>query len=695
MRLRRTAISLCALVAAMPAMAQDIQLDPIMVEGEGEDGFFGPSVSLDTGTVVKTGTDIVETPRAVNVVTAQQIAERGAQNVEETLQYSAGVAAGQWGLDNRSNWYKVRGFDPTTFHDGLISRYGYYNDTTPEPFMLNSVEVLRGPASGLYGSGAVGGVVNTTSKTAAQDAPNILQLQYGSHDRKQLGVDVSGDLNESGTLRYRFVGLLRDAETQVDFSKDDAFALAPSITWQPSEDTSLTVLLNHQKNDGSPLIQFASIYGTLYPGPGGRYLDDSLFVGEPGFDRFDTEQTAVTAMFEHRFNSVWSMKANARYVEGEADYRHAWWAYANYPTRYRADGTIDRTVYRADNSLETFAADVNATAQYNLGAVDMTTLIGASYARGLYDSDTGYGAQNGPIDPFAPVYTGVTPVTIIDTPANTVEEWGVYVQNRATWNDRLHLDLGLRYGSVETGQTNDSFGSATIDTDDDAWTMNAALMYRFENGLAPYVSYSESFRQEVVGSDAAGNPFKPTEGEQYEIGLKYQPVGTNMLFTVSAFDLTKSNLTEADPANPGFQVQTGEASTRGLELEAKTRIGDVTIDTAYTFLDTENVAGNTFANVPERFGSLWVNYQPSAGALRGWRIGGGVRHIGTKWDGTDTQATPSYTLYDAAIGYTRDNWDVALNVQNLTDEDHVSFCGVSACYLGEGRSVALTVSSRF
>lgn len=695
MRLQRTAISLCALLAAMPALAQDIELDAIMVEGDGDGGFFGPSVSLDTGTIVKTGTEIVETPRAVNVVTEQQIAERGAQNVEETLQYETGVAAGQWGLDNRSNWYKVRGFDPTTFHDGLISRYGYYNDATPEPFLLRSVEVLHGPASGLYGSGAVGGVVNTTSKTAAQDAPNLLQFQFGSHSRKQVGIDFSGDLNANGTLRYRFVGLLRDAETQVDYSQDDALALAPSITWQPNEDTELTFLLNHQKNQGSPLIQFASIYGTLLPAPNGQYLEDSLFIGEPDFDRFDTEQTAVTAIFKHRFDSVWSMNANARYLEGEADYRHAWWAFANYPTRYRPDGTIDRTVYRADNKLETLSADVNATAEYRLGAADMTTLIGASYARGLYDSDTGYGAQNGPIDPFDPVYTGVTPVTVTDTPANTMTEWGIYAQNRATWNDRLHFDLGVRYGNVETGQTNGSFGSATMDAEDAAWTTNAALLYRFDNGLAPYVSYAESFRQEIVGSDAAGNPFEPTRGTQYELGLKYQPLGTNMLFTAAAFDLTKSNLTKSDPANPGFQVQSGEASSRGLELGAETRIGDITIDAGFTILDTENENGNTIANVPEKFGSLWVNYAPSGGALEGWRVGGGLRYTGTKWDGSDTQATPSYTLLDAAVGYSRDNWDVALNIQNLTDKKHVTFCGSATCYFGEGRNVSLTVTSRF
>ena len=154
-------------------------------------------------------------------------------------------------------------FCPSTLHDGLNARYGYYNDTKPEPFLLNSVEVLKGPASGLYGSGSVGGVVNTTSKTAAQDSDNLWQLSVGSNQRAQIAADVNGDLNASGTLRYRIVGVLRNADTPVDFSQDDSLALAPSITWRPNDDTELTLLANFQKSDGSPLLQFASLYGTL------------------------------------------------------------------------------------------------------------------------------------------------------------------------------------------------------------------------------------------------------------------------------------------------------------------------------------------------------------------------------------------------------------------------------------------------
>lgn len=694
----RAAVSACALVAAMPVLAQGtIELEQITIEGETTDGFFGESVATSTGTITKSGDAIVETPRSVSVVTEQQLQQRGARTIEDALKYTPGVTAGQWGLDARSDWSLVRGFNPTTLHDGLPARYGYYNDTTPEPFMLNSVAVLRGPASGLYGSGSVGGVVNTTSKTAAQDAPNLWQLQVGSHDRVQGAVDLSGDLNESGTLRYRFVGVARDSKTQVDFSQDDVLAFAPSITWRPSEGTELTVLANYQDADRSPLIQFASLYGTLQPATGfgnGTFLPNSLFIGEPGFDKFESEQRSITAMFKHRFNSVWSIDANFRYLEGEAEYQHAWWAFDNFSNgRYNPDGTINRTFYRAENDLKTLALDTFATAEYALGQVEMRSIVGASYTRGTFDSDIGYGAQVAPIDPFDPVYAGFNPITVTDTPGTSVDEWGVYAQNRATI-DRWIVDFGLRYGHIKTGASNGGFGATTTAAEDGKWTGNAAVMYQFDNGLAPYLSYATSFQQDAIGTDVNGNAFDPTNGEQVELGLKYQPTGTDTLISAAVFDLTKSNMLVADPGNPGFQVQTGSASSRGLELEAFHSFGDVSLQVAYTYQETENAAGFDIAQAPGHAASLWVDYEPG-GALLGWRFGGGVRYTGTSWDGSGAQATPAHTLYDASIAYERDNWRLALNVANLTNKHYVTTCQSGACYFGEGRNVQLTLSSTF
>ncbi|WP_375260766.1 TonB-dependent siderophore receptor [Palleronia sp.] len=697
MIIHRLAVSGIALAAAMPALAQTYDLGTIVVETEDTDrGFVGTKVETSTGTLLKTGGEIATTPRSVSVVTAQEIHARGADDVEEALRYTTGVNPGQWGLDARSDWYTIRGFDPTTFHNGLQARYGYYNDTRPEPFLLDSIQVLRGPASGLYGNGEVGGVINTESKTAANYAgEDLVRLTFGSDDEAELGLDFGGDLNKSGTLKWRMVGVLRDAETQVDHSQDDALAIAPSITWAPQEGTEVTLLLNHQENDGSPLIQFASLYGTLLPAPNGDYLDDSFFIGEPGFDRFDTKQDSVTLFADHRINDVWSISGRARHVDGEADYRHAWWAYDNPPTRYNDDGTINRTFYRAENTVETLTLDSYATADWRSGPWDMKTVIGVNYVDAEYDSDTGYGAQPGTIDPFDPDYTGAPAIDVVDTPGNYVEEWGVYLQNNAILNNRLHLDTGLRYADIETGESEGTFTDSTVNAEDEAWTANAALLYAFDNGVAPYVSYAESFRQEIVGQDVEGNAFEPTRGRQYEAGVKYQPVGTNDLYTLAFFDLEKSNLTQSDPNNPAFQIQTGKATSQGVELGMRKSLGDFAIDANATFQETENVDGYTISNVPETFGSIWGEWAPSAGSLEGISAGLGVRYVGEKWDGTDVQETPAYTLYDARLAYQWDRYEVALNVTNLEDDQHVTFCGTTACYFGEGREVSLSLAAKF
>lgn len=697
MNRRCVALTFGALMGAVGANAQDTTLlEEITVEGAGAVGFYGEEYAGTTGGVMKTNIPLLETPRSVSVVTAQKIAEQGAQSVEQALSYSTGVVAGQWGLDNRSDWTNIRGFAPSTYHDGLQSRYGYYNDTKPETFLLDSVSVLRGPASALYGNGSVGGVVNTTSKVAGQDAPNLVQLQVSSHGKKQIGVDFSGVLNRSGTLEYRFVGLVRDSDTQVAHSRDDSLAFAPSLTWRPTDDTTITALLNYQNTRSSPLIQFASQWGTLEPAPNGRFLPGSLFVGEPGFDRFDSEQRALTLMAEHRLNDVWSLEATARLARGKANYRHAWWAFDNFDNfRYNADGTINRTFYRADNDMKSINLDVHATADWHLGNAGMSTLIGLAHTRGVYDSDYGYGAQIAPLDPFNPVYSGYPDVTVTDFNANTVEETGVYLQNRATLYDRLHLDFGLRWGKIETGESSGTFTASTINASDTALSKNLALLYRFDNGVAPYVSYAESFTQDVVGTDVNGNPFVPTRGEQVEIGARWEPEGGNTLLGFAAFDLTKSKLTVADTDNPGFSVQTGEARARGLELEARHRFGDFTVEANYTLQETENASGARIATVPDRFGTLWLGYKPQAGATAGWKAGFGARQRGAVWDGADSTRTPGFALYDAMVGYETEAYDLTLNVRNLADTSYVTFCGSGACYIGEERTVNLTLSAKF
>ncbi|MFD1809631.1 TonB-dependent siderophore receptor [Gemmobacter lanyuensis] len=214
-----------------------------------------------------------------------------------------------------------------------------------------------------------------------------------------------------------------------------------------------------------------------------------------------------------------------------------------------------------------------------------------------------------------------------------------------------------------------------VNASDSATTGNAALLYRFDSGVAPYVSYAESFKQEFVGTDVDGNPFEPSRGTQYEVGTRWQSADGASLVSLALFDITRSNITVSDPANPGFMIQTGKATSRGVELELRHAWGDLAVEANASWLRTEDVNGARLSGVPERMGSVWATWKPSEGTLAGFKAGLGVRARGAVWDGSDVQRTPGFGLVDAMIGYETEAYDLALNVRNLGNLSYVTYCG--------------------
>ena len=450
----RLALVACAGVAATAASAQEAEVDlpTLTVEATGQapsETFFGPTFDNSAASVMKTDTTILDTPRSVSVVTQEQIQARGARDLAQALQYTPGVFAGTGGNDNRGDWIKIRGFEPTIFLDGLQSYFGYYNNIRPEPFLLSDIAVLKGPSGMLYGNGAVGGIVNEISKLPDPDAPNIVQLQVGSNNLFQSGIDVGGELGPDGKFLYRLVGLGRTADGPVDYSNDDAAAFMPSLTWLPTENTTVTLLGYYQKNDTSPYIQFLSPYGTLWSAEqfaNGDYLDPETFVGEPEFNYYNGTRKAVTLFADHRFDDVWAIGGSLRYTESKLDYAQLWWAYDNYETgRYNPDGTINREGEIAHNNSHALIGDVHATADFILGPTAHSAMFGVSYTDGRFNYDSAPATQAGPIDPFNPVYTGMGTISpIVDKPEYSLEQTSVYAQDRIEYGN-WRLDLGLRY----------------------------------------------------------------------------------------------------------------------------------------------------------------------------------------------------------------------------------------------------------
>ena len=684
----------CAL-ATGAAMAQETQLPTLSVEASANEGFFGETFAQSAGSVMKTDTPILDTPRSVSVVTQQQIQDRGARSLTQALQYSPGVTAGAYGMDNRGDWVVVRGFDATVFLDGLQSYFGYYNNARPETFLLESISVLKGPAGMLYGNGTVGGVINAASKLPNLDAPNIVQLEFGNDSYFQSSIDVGGALGD-GRMLYRLVGLGRSADGAIDYSNDDAAAFMPSLTWTPTDQTRFTLLGFWQKNDTSPMIQFLSPYGTMTsarPFANGGYLKPETFIGEPSFDYYDATRASATLFADHRFNEVWGVGGTLRYTASKADYAQAYWSYDNFETgRYNPDGTINRTAEYAKNDSHSWIGDLHATADFTLGATRHEAMFGYAFTDGRWNYDFGYALTGGPIDPFDPDYTGIAEKgPLVDNPEMQLTQQSIYAQDRVTLFDRLYVDLGLRYDWIETDAETWA-ADPTQRLKDEELSASFAVLYAMENGVSPYVSYSESFYQEAFGTDRAGNAFEPTKGEQWEAGVKYQPPGTTSLFTAAVFDITKSNETVVDPADPTFQVQEGEAKSRGLELGAQAEWRGFSIDAAYTYLDTEDASGAQFGGVPRNQASAWLEYA-FAGPLSGVEAGFGVRYVGETEDAG--VVTPDVTLYDAMLAYEWNRYRVALNGRNLADKTYLVNCNAYACYYGSPRTIGLTLTAAF
>jgi iron complex outermembrane receptor protein len=644
-------------------------------------------------TATKTDTSILETPQSISVITADQIEDQKAQSVQEILRYSAGVVADQYGLDSRSDSYSIRGNAATQYINGLRGLNNYYTETTrPDPYNLERVEILRGPSSMLYGAGGVGGIVNLVSKRPQPIAKREVGISLGNFNRKQINADMTGPLNEDGTLLYRVVTLARETDTQVDYADDQRILFAPSLTWRPNDRTNLTVLAQYQLNDGRSTPQFLPWSGVLRPNPNGRINYDT-YLSDPDFDRYKTQSAHLGWSFEHILNDTWTFRQNFRYTSSRNKYSSL------YPNSFTGGANpfidpnqriINRYVDASRSDAKTINVDNNAQAKFVTGFAEHTLLMGLDYSRfrqGISGfADAGLG---NPIDVYAPVYNPVdfSGVGAYQLPMSRQYQTGVYIQDQIKVGPWI-ATIGLRRDEAKR-QADGSDAQVDRKT-----TGRYALTYLFDNGVAPYVSYAESF-QPVQGTDKNGNLFSPQEGEQWELGLKYQPVGSRSRYTAAIYDMRDTNRLTVDPTSVFFSVQKGEVRSRGLELEAlmsfENRL-DMIAAYSYTnakYSQTNNAAekGEQVETIPRHLASVWGIKRFSVGNMDGFRAGLGARYIGSSHDSTGVLETPDVTLVDAMLGLDHGSWRYALNASNLFDKEYVSTCiSRGDCWLGTRRT---------
>ena len=672
-----------------------------------------------TTTATKTNTPIIEVPQSMTVITRDELTMRGTQlNFTEALRYIPGVTADQFGFDGRGFEYvSMRGFNSLStanFRDSL-SQQGrglYFADFITDPYALERVDVLRGPTSVTFGRGDAGGIINRVTKLPTATPIREIELQYGNFDRKRIAADF-GLANKDGTLMFRLVTSALDTDTQVRFPNTGGdraqirrFYISPSLTWRPTDRTSVTLF-------GDILNNRSEASAFYMATPDGRPTNTLL--GEPNFTRYSTDQASFSYRLEHKFNETFTARQNFRFMRLDGRYRDINPGFdSDTGTRFAVDGrTMRRDAFGTRERVDQTVLDTHVEARAHTGPLNHTALIGIDWNR--VESSLKYFASTSPtpsIDIFNPVYNQPmpTPDFLAIDGVQKIDQVGFYLQDQIRLKQWL-LTLSGRHDRVSSDNNINIFSPAQFTNRDSAYTGRAGLTYLFSNGITPYFSYSQSFLPQSGIDFGDGRAFDPTRASQYEVGIKYQPPGTRSLFTAALFELTKTNVLTPDLRVGGLLTETGEVRARGAELEARAEVfRGLNAIGAFSYVDVkvtespDGFEGKMPMRVPNLTTSGWLDYNLgtlNVDWLRGFFLGGGVRYVGRVFnDQANTSTTPSFTLFDAVLRYDHGPWQFLINANNIFDEHYYTANNVTpgaggSFYLGSRRTVVGTLKLRF
>ena len=694
-----------------------LELGATNINGKAVESAYGPVdgyVATRSATGTKTDTPILEIPQTINVVTAEQVQTQGARNLTQALRYTPGLNVG--GFTDRNaiaDEITSRGFAPTPLYlDGAYLPYAGSLGGAPQidPYTLERIEVLKGPSSVLYGQNQPGGIINMVSKRPTTEQRSQVKLGAGSYDRVNGAFDTSGPIDDQKEFTYRVIGVGKKGGQQVDHTHSERMLLAPSLTWTPNDDTSLTLLAQIQRDDGLEDYQALPMIGSLKRGPNGERIDREFFSGDTKYNDYKRDQYVFGYDFTHNFTDDLKYRSTARYTDvrdqykgfylrsfvtddaGVTDYTRA--------NRVKLNWKQHNTAYTVDNNLEY---------KFNTGALEHTTLMGVDY-RHFNRKYDGYNAYNVlPINLYGENNnydtSSVTPE--LDTKwDNTIRQTGVYLQDQIKL-DKWILTIGGRQDWAEV-ENKDLLARTVEEKRDHKFTSRVGLTYVTDFGLAPYVSYSESFLPTLgtAAPERGGKGFEPTEGQQYEVGVKYQPFDQTLI-TASVFQIKQKNVLTGDTDYPQYQAQSGEVRSRGVELEVKSTFDNIDVMAAASYLDsfyTKDTWGNkdnrSEAQAPVS-ALVWANYHFTQASLNGLTFGAGARYTGRKpGDAANSFDVPSYVVYDTTVSYDMGKLSpslrgvqTSLNVQNIFDREYISDCNYSfGCYYGQERVASVEVS---
>jgi iron complex outermembrane recepter protein len=652
-------------IAVTPAPEEEIE---IVVTGEQDEGYAVPNASVGT----RTDTPLRDIPQSIQVVPRQAIEDQGATEVDEVLRNVSGISQ----IDGL---FSIRGFDATDnfFSDGARVE-GSFRRTNLNLSNIEQVEVLKGPASVLYGNGEPGGTINFVTEQPLTEPAYDITGTIGNFDFYRSTADLTGPLNDARTILYRLNVAYENSGSFVGFVENEQFFMAPVLSFQLGERTTLTFEGSYERISAIERQPLPTI-GTVLPNPLGQ-VPRSRFLGEPD-NKYNLWEGSVGYRLNHQFSDRWSLRN--RFIASFSTFEE---------NTVGTDGGLEaleadnRTVLRfavnnrADNESYILQTDVNG--KFNTGIIAHNLLLGVELQRNVYTRKFAF-ADAQPIDLFEPEYGNfaVPDESERGNEVSTTDIIGVYAQDLLAIGEQVKILLGGRFDWY-SNDFEDKIGSFSENTEVSRFSPRVGLVYQPIEPVSLYASWSRSFVPQT-GIDREGNQFEPTLGEQFEVGVKTELLDGRLIATLAAYHITRQNDLVEDPDDSDFQIQLGETRSQGIEFDlAGEPLPGLRLIANYAYTDakiTEDTRGfedNQIVNIPEHSGSLWAVYELQQGTLEGLGFGAGIFAAdGISGDLENSYEIPGYLRTDALLYYRRDNWRVQLNFENLFDNEYFENSG--------------------
>ncbi|WP_348982710.1 TonB-dependent siderophore receptor [Brasilonema octagenarum] len=669
-----------------PAAQQDDAIE-LVVTGE-RDGYRVPNAS----TATKTDTPLRDIPQSIQVVPQEVLRDRKVRNLTEAVETVAGVIDGGNRAGSSASSRFIRGFEQS---GNFRNRYR----DAPNTYILSSpigtieqVEVVKGPASVLFGDTEPGGIVNVTTKKPLSQPFYSIGLEVGNYGFYQPTIDLSGQLTTKRDLLYRLIAGYKGEGNIQDFVEKNEVTVAPSITWELRDNTELNVYYEYTKFVADPAVSSGLLLSD------NRLTPRNLYTSYPNFT--DSEQSAQRFGYTltHKFNDNWQVRNNFAGLLSKLIQTQT------YTTNVTGDRFATVESYDLDYGYDNYFGQIDLLGKFKTGSISHQLLIGfdvndyTDTYQGLFNTNLPLLDLNNPnYDVPEPTYDPFLKFQ------NRVRSYGIYLQDQVTFAENFKLLIGGRYDWVSSTFEIGDFGSLGNTTDEPernagAFSPRIGLVYQPSDTISLYASYSRSFRAQTFFNSAT-QPFDPTKGTQYEVGIKADWLEGKLSTTLAAYHLTKTNVATTDPNNPVFSIQTGEQRSQGIELDVAGEIlPGWKVIAAYAYTDAEvtkdttTPVGNRLNNVPTNQASLWTTYQIQQGTLQGLGFGFGLFYVGERQgDLANSFQIKDYLRTDAALYYRRDRFQAALNVRNLFDIDYAS-SAYGRNYINRGEPFIITGS---